>query len=107
MAFGDPAAERALGQAGALTRFTAQTLTTPEALAEDLSRIRSRGFALDNEERTPGMRCIAAPVFDMSGAAVAGLSVSGPAHRVGPEHLKTLGAAVAEAARELSVALGA
>lgn len=107
LAFGDPQAAQTLVREGGLTRFTAQTLTTPDALAADLARIRARGYALDNEERTLGMRCIAAPVFDMTGAAIAGLSVSGPAHRVGPEHLKTLGAAVAEAARELSAALGA
>lgn len=53
------------------------------------------------------MRCIAAPVFDLSGEALGGISVSGPAHRIGPEHIKTLGATVVAAAQDLSEALGA
>ncbi len=89
-----------------LTHFTDRTLTTPEALAEDLARIRARGFSFDDEERTRGMRCIAAPVFDLTGEAIAGLSVSGPTHRIGLEHVKTLGAVVAAAAAELSATMG-
>ena len=82
------------------------TLTTPEALTEDMARIRARGFSFDDEERTRGMRCIAAPVFDLTGEAIAGVSVSGPTHRIGNEHVKTLGAVVAAAAAELSHAMG-
>lgn len=91
---------------GPLARFTDTTLTDPAALEADLARIRHRGFAFDDEERTRGMRCIAAPVFDLSGEAIAGISVSGPTHRIGPEHVKTLGAVVAAAAASLSDAMG-
>lgn len=107
LAFGRPEAARALLAGTGLQRFTDKTLITAEALAEDMARIRTRGFSFDDEERTRGMRCIAAPVFDLTGEAVAGISVSGPTHRIGPEHVKTLGATVAAAAVELSVALGA
>ena len=90
-----------------LTRFTGYTITSPDELAEDLDRIRARGYAVDNEERSSGMRCVAAPVFDASGAAVAGLSVSGPVSRVTREAAGRLGADVARAAATLSAALGA
>ncbi|MEM1432381.1 MAG: HTH-type transcriptional regulator BhcR [Pseudomonadota bacterium] len=90
-----------------LSRFTDFTLTTADALAEDLARIRARGYAVDNEERSEGMRCVAAPVFDASGSAIAGLSVSGPVSRVTPEAVPRLGAEVARAATALSEALGA
>lgn len=89
-----------------LARFTDKTLTTPDALAEDMARIRARGFSFDDEEKSRGMRCIAAPVFDLTGDAIAGVSVSGPTHRIGHEHVKTLGAVVAAAAAELSAAMG-
>ncbi|MFC3168945.1 HTH-type transcriptional regulator BhcR [Paracoccus fontiphilus] len=89
-----------------LTRFTDRTLVTPESLVADMDRIRSRGFSFDDEERTRGMRCIAAPVFDLTGEAIAGVSVSGPTHRIGHEHVKTLGAAVVAAAADLSQAMG-
>ncbi|TNH40136.1 HTH-type transcriptional regulator BhcR [Paracoccus haeundaensis] len=91
---------------GPLARFTDTTLTDPAALEADLARIRHRGFSFDDEERSRGMRCIAAPVFDLSGEAIAGISVSGPTHRIGAEHVKTLGAMVAAAAANLSDALG-
>ncbi|MCT4332913.1 IclR family transcriptional regulator [Paracoccus sp. YLB-12] len=106
LAFGRADTLRMLLDHVPLKRFTDRTLTTAEALQEDLSRIRHRGFSFDDEEKTRGMRCIAAPVFDLSGEAVAGISVSGPSHRIGHEHVKTLGAAVAAAASELSQALG-
>lgn len=107
LAFGRPALLDALTKGPGLSRFTEATLTDPAALSTDLARTRHRGFSLDDEERTRGMRCIAAPVFDLSGEAMAGISVSGPAHRIGPEHIKTLGATVTAAAQDLSEALGA
>ncbi|MDO5631711.1 MAG: IclR family transcriptional regulator [Paracoccus sp. (in: a-proteobacteria)] len=72
----------------------------------ELIAARTRGFALDREEVEPGMHCVAAPVLDAQGTPIAAISISGPTHRVGPEHLKTLGAAVTEAARQLSQAMG-
>lgn len=106
LAFGRPGAVDALLTGPGLPRFTERTLADADALKADLARIRHRGFAVDDEERTPGMRCIAAPVFDLGGDAVAGISVSGPAHRIGSGHVKTLGAAVVAAAASLSEALG-
>lgn len=107
LAFGAPEMRATLLQGQGLTKFTDKTLTTAEMLDADIARTRARGFSFDDEERTRGMRCIAAPVFDLSGAAVAGISVSGPSHRIGSEHIKTLGAAVSAAAQELSQTLGA
>jgi IclR family acetate operon transcriptional repressor len=92
---------------GGLERFTDHTLTDPDRLAEDLDRSAARGYAIDDEEKTEGMRCIAAPVFDLHGEAVAGLSVSGPSSRVSRADLDRLAAHVTAAARELSAALGA
>ncbi|WP_295044948.1 HTH-type transcriptional regulator BhcR [uncultured Paracoccus sp.] len=106
LAFGRPEVLRACLAGPGLTRFTDRTLTTPDALSADMARIRARGFSFDDEEKSRGMRCIAAPVFDLTGDAIAGISVSGPTHRIGHEHVKTLGAVVAAAAAELSAAMG-
>ena len=107
LAFGRPDTLQSFTRSAEWTRFTDKTLTTPEALEADMARTRHRGFSFDDEERTRGMRCIAAPVFDLSGEAIAGISVSGPTHRIGSEHVKTLGAAVAAAASNLSELMGA
>lgn len=87
-------------------QFTEFTLTEPAALRVDLGDIRARGFSIDGEERNLGMRCIAAPVFDIHGEAVAGISVSGPTSRVGVGQIAEFSLAVVEAAQELSKAIG-
>ena len=89
-----------------LEKFTEFTLTTREALAMDLKQTRERGYAIDGEERNLGMRCIAAPIFDIYGEAVAGISVSGPTSRVDTEQVAHLSDAVVAAANELSAAMG-
>uniref|UniRef100_UPI003B52F562 HTH-type transcriptional regulator BhcR n=1 Tax=Roseovarius indicus TaxID=540747 RepID=UPI003B52F562 len=86
--------------------FTANTITDPATLSRELATIRAQGFAIDAEERNEGMRCIAAPVFDHSQSAVAGLSVSGPTSRVSEEKTDEFSHAVIRAARDLSAALG-
>lgn len=86
---------------------TPNTLTTPAALQADLEATRARGYALDDEEFDAGVRCIAAPVYDSTRRAVAALGISGPAARMAPDALPSLAAAVIEAARALSLSLGA
>ena len=86
--------------------FTEKTITNAVALREDLSTIRRDGFSVDDEEKSAGMRCIAAPVFDVNREAVAGISVSGPTNRVSAEELGRLSHAVIEAARQLTHAIG-
>lgn len=89
-----------------LPAFTENTLTTPEALAADLAATRKRGYAFDAEEKNDGMRCIAAPVFDMHGEPVAGVSISGPSARIPDERIESLAASVKATAAKLTAALG-
>lgn len=59
-------------------RFQPNTITDREAILEDLRQTRRRGYAIDNMEREPGIRCIGVPVYNSFGKLVAGLSTSGP-----------------------------
>ncbi|WP_373634825.1 HTH-type transcriptional regulator BhcR [Yoonia sp. SS1-5] len=86
--------------------FTPHTLADISALRADLDTIRSAGFSIDGEEKNLGMRCIAAPVFDVHDEAVAGISVSGPISRVGKDDIERLSQSVMAAARSLSQAIG-
>ncbi len=97
--------ERILQDKG-LPSFTATTITTPGELFADLERIRSRGWSLDDEERYSGMRCVAAPVFNAYGEAVAGISVSGPSVRFSDDAVAELGPKVRRAAAALTEAMG-
>ena len=90
----------------ALEAFTQHTITDAAALTADLRGARARGYAIDGEEKNLGMRCIAAPVFDVNGETVAGLSVSGPTSRVGDGDIERLSRAVMGAAGDLTRAIG-
>lgn len=89
-----------------LEAFTERTITDRSVLRDSLQAIRDRGFSFDDEERNDGMRCIAAPVFDVNREAVAGISVSGPSSRISTRQLENLARPVIEAARDLTAAIG-
>lgn len=87
-------------------KFTSLTLTSETALLRDLARTRERGFSIDDQERAEGMRCVAAPVFNEFGEPVAGLSVSGPAFRMGLSDAARIGGLVRAAADRVTEATG-
>lgn len=87
--------------------LTSTTVTDPRVLREQLGEIRDRGFALSYAERTPGIRSVAAPLFDHDGAITGCMSVSGPEMRMPVERMQTLGSHVHRTAWTVSEALGA
>ncbi|WP_269929843.1 HTH-type transcriptional regulator BhcR [Aminobacter sp. HY435] len=89
-----------------LDAYTERTLSEPALLARDLDQIRTRGWSVDDEERYPGMRCIAAAVFNEFGEPIGGVSVSGPTVRVTSERLGEIGPIVRDAAAELTRMIG-
>jgi len=90
----------------ALKSFTENTMRSVPQLKEELRISRERGYAFDDEERTKGMRCVAAPILNVHGEGVAGISVSGPTHRMPDRVIREIGARVAEAAKTVSRRLG-
>src|SRR5712692_8354838 len=85
---------------------TANTITTATALRAELRAVRSRGYAIDDEEKEEGLRCVSAAVRGHSGKLFAAMSVSGPAFRMTKERVPEIGQAVMRAANELSAELG-
>ncbi len=59
-------------------------------LHAELGRIRSRGYSLDDEEVAAGLRCIATPILDEHGAALAAVSIAGPISRLTDHRLPRL-----------------
>ncbi|WP_283135062.1 IclR family transcriptional regulator [Rhizohabitans arisaemae] len=86
---------------------TSQTITTADGLCAELAAIRERGYSIDDIENEEGIRCVAAPIFDVSGMSSSGISVSGPVERVTRERVSELGPLVIAAANEISRRLGA
>jgi len=64
-----------------LRRHTPNTITTTEALLEELKRTREQGFAFDDEENEPDIRCLGSPIFNRQGEPVGAISVSMPVYR--------------------------
>ena len=89
-----------------LPSFTPKTLTSPEALFADLEGARVKGWSLDDEERTLGMRCLASAIFNEHREAVAGVSISGPSVRLPDARLAELGALVRKAAAAITEKVG-
>lgn len=89
-----------------LQRFTETTITDPTALREELRRTRERGYALDEAEHQPGLRCVGAPIRAQSGRVVAGISITGPAWRLPIAELDSMAKLVMHHARGISTALG-
>ena len=69
------------------TRFQPNTITDLDAIVEELRRTRRRGYAIDNSERDPNVRCVGVPVYNSAGKLVAGVSTSGPAITMTDEKL--------------------
>lgn len=86
--------------------YTLHTLTQIDDLLADLAETRRRGFSLDDEEREPGGRCVAAPVFDHTGAAVAAVSISAPTQRFPRAQVPFYGKIIHETALAISRELG-
>ncbi|ASY59518.1 IclR family transcriptional regulator [Sinorhizobium sp. CCBAU 05631] len=89
-----------------LAHFTERTLDTLPALLADITEIRFRGWSIDDEEHTLGMRCIAAPVFNEYGEAIGGISISGPTVRIDDAKLTIIGPVVRRTADALTHAIG-
>lgn len=88
-------------------RRTPRTLIDPDSLREELARIRSRGYAVDDEEYEIGVRSIAAPVRDDTGSSVAAVGVTGPTQRLTKNRLTVISRHVDAAAKAISLRLGA
>jgi IclR family acetate operon transcriptional repressor len=89
-----------------LEAYTQKTLADPLSLGRDLKEIKARGWSVDDEERHPGMRCVAAAIFNEFGEPVGGVSVSGPTVRVTADRAAAIGPLVRDAAAEVTRMIG-
>ncbi|MCU4751432.1 IclR family transcriptional regulator [Halobacteria archaeon AArc-curdl1] len=87
-----------------LPKATENTLTSRDQLFSELEDIREQGYAFDREERSKGIRCIAAPVITNDGTVHGAVSVAGPTSRMkGDYYEKTLPELVVNAANVISI----
>ncbi|PJG83604.1 DNA-binding transcriptional regulator KdgR [Caviibacterium pharyngocola] len=87
-------------------KHTDKTLENVAQLEQELDRVRVQHYAEDNEEQEPGLRCIAAPVYNRFGKIIAGISISLPTIRFKEEQLPELVRLLQTAGRNVSEQLG-
>lgn len=89
-----------------LQQVTNNTITNKERLIEELRLIRSRGFAVDNEEIEIGLRCIAAPIFDNVGYPIAAISLSASYRKIPDKMVDSISNDVKYYAQKISERMG-
>lgn len=106
LAYLDPKEIDEIIKAKGLPRFTANTLTTRQALLEDLKKTVERGYAVDKMEHEEGMCCVGAPIRNHTGKVFASMSVSGPSQRMTPAAIRETAKSLVAQTREISARLG-
>ena len=106
LAFMAPAHRREVLATAGLVRLTPHTITSLEALDEQIEAAARDGFACSIEELEEGLNAIAAPVRDHTGQVIAALSVSGPVYRFTRQRLGEVAPDVIAAAAAISDRMG-
>jgi DNA-binding IclR family transcriptional regulator len=86
--------------------YTSNTLVDRDRLLDELVRIRSQGFSVDNQEMEEGVICVAAVVYRYDREPVAAISISGANMRITPDRIAHFGEKVRDCALAVSRTLG-
>lgn len=86
---------------------TERSIVAQADYVRELHAVAEQGYALDREENEVGVRCVAAPIRDASGRAIAAISLSGAAAYISKERQIELAPAVRACAHAVSAKLGA
>lgn len=89
-----------------MEKRTSKTITSLGRLLKELEKVRTVGYAVDDEENNLGARCLGAPVFNQHGKIEAALGLSGTIHQVNEHTMPRIIEALKDAARHLSMQLG-
>lgn len=106
LAWQKPDVRKALLEREPLPTGRTNAITDPDVLENHLADIRARGWAIDDEEDMLGIRCVAAPIFDIQGEVIAGISVTGMVVDMPYERIDRLARCVVETANNISRAIG-
>jgi DNA-binding IclR family transcriptional regulator len=90
----------------AMEKRTPKTITTMPRLLKELEKVRTQGYAVDDEENNLGARCVGAPVFNQKGAIEASVGLSGTISQVNAQTMPRILEALKDAARHVSMQLG-
>lgn len=86
--------------------MTPETIDNPDRLKEDVAKARTEGYAVDNQEYSPDLVSVSAPVKNYRGRVIACISITAPALRADEEKVKELGRHVKSCAEKVSQSMG-
>lgn len=88
-------------------RYTLNTITDQAQFLKEIEKVRLQGYAVDAEEWSNGINCIAVPLHDASGDVVAGISISGPTSTYPAEKILGYVPLLIEYSHRISARMGA
>lgn len=83
-----------------------KTIMNAAKYLKEIGKVRTFGFAIDNEENAHGVRCIAAPVYDAHGKIAAALGTSSTIIQLNEENLPKIVKMIQDAAEKISEQMG-
>lgn len=86
-------------------KYTDSTITSAVAFRKELTRVKQKGYSIDDEEEESGVRCLAAPVFNPLGELISAVSVTGTTAQIPSYSFAKLAETVKEASAKISKAL--
>jgi len=102
LAFGSEATTDDLLRRMKLTRHQPATIHTREALRTCLDTVRRKGWATDIGENLAGHNCLAAPILDRDGMAIASIWLTGTSLRLSPSRITEITPIVVESAQKIT-----
>lgn len=84
-----------------LSAYTGKTITDVDALLRELTTIKKRGYSINDEEGSPGIRSVAAPILNPHGRAACALAVTGPRARLDDSRIERIGMQLQNVASEI------
>jgi len=85
-----------------IQKMTSKSITDLRKLKAELASVRELGFAVDNEEFSPGIRCVSAPIWGPNHMVVGALSIAGPSLRFTEREIKKYARLVVQGAQEIT-----
>ena len=89
-----------------MAQKTKKSITSQKRFLKALEKTREFGFAIDNEENSDDVRCVAAPIYDSGGQIIAALGTSSTILHIDEEHLPKIVEMVTDAADKVSIKMG-
>lgn len=87
-------------------KFTPNTIGSIDELHKEITQIRKKGWAMDNEEYELGHRCIGAPIYDYRGDIIAAISASGDKRVLTNDRIEEVSKYVMGVATDISRGMG-